>query len=242
MDETTTDDGGIIDVESSARMDGEPGTTFGGKAAEILHEARSSYISGTTSRAKCCCRILPAPGFGTFRTERRGEEQVAAAGRVLMAGLPLRPFLSAATTASATATARSGSRASQTSDTGKRDSAYRPRRHGMVYNSSYKSQPSFGFGRAKRPCCEKGTHAPIFPPCSLPFLPCPFSFPLSPFFFLLSPFSLPLPLPLPSPLSTLPPPLALLATGSSWNVCVKSHVVCSACISCHSRYIVVAAY
>jgi hypothetical protein len=56
----------------------------------------------------------------------------------------------------------------------------------MVYNSSYKSQPSFGFGRAKRPCCEKGIRT--FPPSLLsssssssfpiPF-PFPFHFPLA---------------------------------------------------------------
>jgi hypothetical protein len=50
----------------------------------------------------------------------------------------------------------------------------------MVYNSNYKSQPSFGFGRAKRPCCEKGIRTfpySLLSSSSSSSFPIPFPFP-----------------------------------------------------------------
>lgn len=37
---------------------------------------------------------------------------------------------------------------------------YRPQKHGLCLVSTFKSQPSYGFGRSKRPCNEprEGTH------------------------------------------------------------------------------------
>ena len=46
-------------------------------------------------------------------------------------------------------------RAVTASPLGYREWVYRPEKHGLVYVSTYKSQPKCSFGKAKRPCCER---------------------------------------------------------------------------------------